>query len=212
LTPKKDIILIGGGGHCLSVIDVIESTELYTIKGILDVKEKVGAKIMGYEIIGTDDDIHNFKSVQNFCITVGQIKSSQIRKTIYDKVKQMGGILPSIVASTAYISKYATFGDSNIIMHHSFINAGVNIGNNNILNTKCLIEHGTTIGNHNHISTASVINADCKIGNSCLIGSKAIINRGLEIGNEIIIGSGSVVTKKIEEKGLYIGNPCKFVD
>ena len=36
----KKIILIGGGGHCKSCIDVIESEKKYTIKGILEKKSK----------------------------------------------------------------------------------------------------------------------------------------------------------------------------
>jgi sugar O-acyltransferase (sialic acid O-acetyltransferase NeuD family) len=207
-----DIILIGGGGHCKSVIEVIESTEIYRIIGILDVKEKVGKKVLNYEIIGSDNDIEQFlKQTKNFCITVGQIKSSLIRTQLYEKIVKMGGVLPNIIASTAHISKYTTIGNGNVFMHHSFLNAGVKIGSNNIFNTKSLIEHDTEIGNNNHIATAAVINADCKIGNSCFIGSNAVLNRGISLKNDIIIGSGSVLSKNIEEKGIYFGNPCKFV-
>jgi len=34
----EDIILIGGGGHCRSVIDVIESENKFLIRGIVDQK------------------------------------------------------------------------------------------------------------------------------------------------------------------------------
>ena len=35
---SKNLILVGGGGHCKSVIDVAESAG-YNIKGILDIPE-----------------------------------------------------------------------------------------------------------------------------------------------------------------------------
>jgi hypothetical protein len=54
---KKDIILIGGGGHCHSCIDVIEAEGKYRILGVLELPELVGSKIMDYEVMGTDDDI-----------------------------------------------------------------------------------------------------------------------------------------------------------
>ena len=53
----QKIILIGGGGHCKSCIDVIEAEGKYDIAGILDMPEFVGEKILGYSIIGTDDDL-----------------------------------------------------------------------------------------------------------------------------------------------------------
>ena len=45
---KKEIILIGGGGHCKSCIDVIESTNDFSIAGIIDSKDKIGDSILGY--------------------------------------------------------------------------------------------------------------------------------------------------------------------
>ena len=35
----QKLILLGGGGHCKSCIDVIEQESKYTIEGILDKKE-----------------------------------------------------------------------------------------------------------------------------------------------------------------------------
>ncbi|MCU0326671.1 MAG: hypothetical protein MUF45_15700 [Spirosomaceae bacterium] len=81
------IILIGGGGHCHACIDVIESTQQYEILGILDTKDKAHQKVLGYNIIGDDDDIPNLISDEvSFLITVGHIKSPKIRKKIFDNL------------------------------------------------------------------------------------------------------------------------------
>jgi hypothetical protein len=45
----KNLILVGGGGHCKSVIDVAESAG-WTILGILDVAENVGKKVLNHTI------------------------------------------------------------------------------------------------------------------------------------------------------------------
>ena len=42
---QKNLILVGGGGHCKSVIDVAESTG-YNILGILDMPEDVGKQVL----------------------------------------------------------------------------------------------------------------------------------------------------------------------
>ena len=54
---KEKIVLIGGGGHCHSVIDVIEQTNKYEIIGIVDIKENIEKKVLDYEIIACDDDL-----------------------------------------------------------------------------------------------------------------------------------------------------------
>jgi FlaA1/EpsC-like NDP-sugar epimerase len=56
---KEKIILIGGGGHAHSVIDVIEQENKYEIVGIIDVKENIGKKVLGYEVIACDDDLES---------------------------------------------------------------------------------------------------------------------------------------------------------
>jgi ribosomal protein S18 acetylase RimI-like enzyme len=53
---QKNLILIGGGGHCKSVIDVVESAG-YNILGVVDMPEEVGKSVLDYKVIGTDDDI-----------------------------------------------------------------------------------------------------------------------------------------------------------
>ena len=54
---KEEIILVGGGGHCKSCIDVIEQEGRFLIAGIVDMPEKLGEKILDYEILCTDDDL-----------------------------------------------------------------------------------------------------------------------------------------------------------
>ena len=51
------IVLIGGGGHCKSVIDVIEQEGKFNISGIIDKPELLGEEILGYPVIGNDSDL-----------------------------------------------------------------------------------------------------------------------------------------------------------
>ena len=55
----KEIILIGGGGHCKSVIDVIEQESQFVIVGIVDKLELIGTDVLGYPVIGSDSDLEN---------------------------------------------------------------------------------------------------------------------------------------------------------
>lgn len=52
---KEKIILIGGGGHCKSCIDVIEQQGEYQIAGIVDMPKNLYQKVVGYEVIATDE-------------------------------------------------------------------------------------------------------------------------------------------------------------
>lgn len=205
---KRPLILIGGGGHCKSVIEVAESAG-YEIKGILDMPDEVGKEVLsGHKVIGTDDEIPRYVEECDFVVTVGFIKNPTLRIKLYNKVKTAGGRLATIIASTAYVSKYAELGEGTVIMHHAFVNAGAKIGDNCIINTFVNIEHDAEVGNQCHISTGTMVNGECKIGENCFIGSQSVCANCIEIASDIIVGAGSVVCKSLRMKGIYAGNPA----
>lgn len=205
---KRPLILIGGGGHCKSVIEVAESAG-YEIKGILDMPDEVGKEVLpGHKVIGTDDEIPQYVEECDFIITVGFIKNPALRIKLYNKVKAAGGRLATIIASTAHVSKYAELGEGTVIMHHAFVNAGAKIGDNCIINTFVNIEHDAEVGNQCHISTGTMVNGECKIGENCFIGSQSVCANCIEIASDIIVGAGSVVRKSVRVKGIYAGNPA----
>jgi len=205
---QKNLILVGGGGHCKSVIEVAESVG-YEIKGILDMPDEVGKEVLpGHKVIGTDDEIPQYVEECDFIITVGFIKNPALRIKLYNKVKAAGGRLATIIASTAHVSKYAELGEGTVIMHHAFVNAGAKIGDNCIINTFVNIEHDAEVGNQCHISTGTMVNGECKIGENCFIGSQSVCANCIEIASDIIVGAGSVVRKSIRVKGIYAGNPA----
>jgi len=63
---KLPLILIGGGGHCRSCIDVINLERKYAIQGILDNNETIGAVVNGYPILGNDELINQFAEKNYF--------------------------------------------------------------------------------------------------------------------------------------------------
>lgn len=191
---EKRLILLGGGGHCKSVIDVAESAG-YTILGILDKPELVGTRILDYEIIGEDDDIPQYVDKAAFVITVGQIKSPAIRQKLALLVMRAGGKFATVIASDAYVSKYATIGAGTVIMHKAVVNADACIGAHCIINTMANIEHDCEVGDFCHISTGVMVNGDTKVGKNSFVGSGSVVYNAIEVKEDSIIPAGTVVRK-----------------
>jgi sugar O-acyltransferase (sialic acid O-acetyltransferase NeuD family) len=190
----KEIILIGGGGHCRSVIDVIEQEGQFKIVGIVDKTELLGTYVLGYSVIGNDLDLESLAKVHTYAlVTVGQIESSVLRIKLFGLAIKAGFILPSIISPRAYVSKHAFLGEGTIIMHDALVNANATIGENCIINSKALIEHDSKILEHCHISTSVTINGGVTIGSGCFIGSGAITKDSVVIKKNSFIKAGSIV-------------------
>ena len=188
------IILIGGGGHCRSVIDVIEKEGNFEIMGIIDKKEKVGKEILGYKIIGTDDDLKDLREeIEYAFITIGQIKSVEPRKRIFKILKELRYKIPVVISPLAYVSKYSSIEEGTIIMHGVVVNANVKIGKNTIINSRALIEHDCIIGDFCHISTGVILNGNVQVGKETFIGSGSTCVNGIKIPEKSFIKAGSLV-------------------
>ena len=190
----KEIILIGGGGHCKAVIDVIEQEGRFKIIGIVDKPELLGSEVLDYSVIGTDAELVNLaKKYQYAIVTVGQIKSPSLRIKLFNLAIEAGFILPSIISPNAYVSKYATIGSGTVVMHKALISANTIVGDNCIVNTKALIEHDCRISKHCHISTNVTINGGVLVESECFIGSGVITKESITIGKRSFIKAGSLV-------------------
>lgn len=191
---KPKLILIGGGGHCASCIDVIEQEGKFEIVGVVD-RDAGSRDILGYPVLGDDNCLLGLRSRCNFAlITVGHIRSSQARIRLFEHAKSLGYMLPTIISPRAYVSRHTSVGEGTIIMHDALINSRATIGSNCIINTKALIEHDSIVGSHCHISTAAVVNGGVEVRQGTFVGSNATTKEAVFTKEDDFIKAGSLFT------------------
>lgn len=191
---KVPLILVGGGGHCKSCIDVIEQEGKCEIRGIVDIPDREGEKVLGYEIVGSDSDLSALvREYPFFLITLGQIKTPRKRVALFEKILGLGGRFPVIVSPHAYVSSHAKVGSGTVVMHHALINAAAVVGKNCIINSKALIEHDAVVQDHCHIATAAVINGGTTVGEKSFWGSNAVGREGIRVAAQSVIPAGERV-------------------
>jgi sugar O-acyltransferase (sialic acid O-acetyltransferase NeuD family) len=190
----NDIVLIGGGGHCKSIIDVIEQGGVFNIVGIVDKSQPLNTSVLGYSVIGNDSDLIDLAKKYHYAlVTVGQIKSPLTRIKLFNLARESGFKLPSIVSSRAYVSKNAVLGSGTVVMHDALVNVNVVIGDNCIINSKALIEHDSIIESNCHISTNATINGNVIVGEGSFIGSGATTKESIVIAKNSLINANSFV-------------------
>jgi sugar O-acyltransferase (sialic acid O-acetyltransferase NeuD family) len=226
----EKILLIGGGGHCKSCIDVIQAEGRFEIAGIVENagtrpeiseaeqgsrlrgNDRKGNTVMGYPVIGTDEDLPELiREYKNALITIGQIRQPDIRIKLFDLIKGLGGNFPVIISPNAYVSRTSLIGAGTIVMHHAIVNAEAVIGLNCILNTGSLVEHEALVGDHCHISTYAILNGQCRVGSRTFIGSRTVLSNNTNVADDTLVSAGSVVLRTIDQPGTYIGNPLRKI-
>ena len=201
----KSILLVGGGGHCIACIDVIEAEGVYDIRGVVSATVPT-ENLMGYPGVGTDNDLPQLLRSSNLAlVTVGQIKNPQIRIRLFDLLKHLGARLPVIISPKGYFSKHSSIGEGSIVMHRAVVNASVKIGKNCIVNSQALLEYSVVVQGHYHISTGVLLNGNVTIGKGSFVGSGTVIKEGVSVGENVVIGAGQVVLRDVES-GVVINH------
>ena len=205
----KKILLIGGGGHCRSVLDTLTCCDFDDI-GLVDI---VVPDIPGVQYAGTDDDLPKLREQgwEYAFITVGSIGETTVRRKIYQRIQALNFTIPKIIDSSAAIARSSEIGAGVFIGKNAVVNAGARIGNCAIINTGALVEHECRVGDFAHISSGVVLCGQVTVGEDTHIGAGTVIRQCISVGAQTLIGIGSVVTRNIPDHVKAYGNPCRMV-
>jgi len=210
---SKKILLIGGGGHCRSVLDSLLKTTEYSEIGVIEKEENFGKEILGVPIIGCDADLSRLfqEGFTHAFVTVGSIGESKVRINLFTILENIGFEIPNIIDSTSVVSDHIKLDRGIFIGKNAVVNAGSNIQKGAIINTSTLIEHDCIIGEFAHVAPGSVLCGEVQIGAETHIGAKSVIKQQIKIGSKAVIGMGSVVLHDIGSNIIAFGHPCKEV-
>lgn len=210
---SKKILLIGGGGHCKSVLDSLLGTKDYSDIGIIEKEESLGDQILGVPIIGCDDDLPRLYQAgfTHAFVTVGSIGNPKLRIKLFSTLEKIGFELPNIIDETAVVSHHVQLEKGIFVGKNAVINAGSIISKGAIINTSTLIEHDCVIEEFVHIAPGTVLCGEVHIGTETHIGANSVIKQQIRIGPKTVIGMGSVVVHDIGSNIIAFGHPCKEV-
>ncbi|PNR95886.1 acetyltransferase [Petrotoga olearia] len=210
---SNSIVLVGGGGHCKVVLDVIKENNYYDEIFISDLKENIGKEILDIRIKYVDEqlaDLYN-KGINFAFVSMGKININDQRMKLYKKIKNIGFKIPTIISKSSNVSIYTVISGGTFIGKNAIVNPGVKIGENCIINTGAIVEHDCIIGDNVHIGPGAVLSGGVKIGENSFIGTGVTIIQNTNIVGNTLIGAGAVVIKNIARSGVYVGNPAKEI-
>ena len=207
------ILLIGGGGHCRSVLDCLLNMDIYGKIGVIEREPGGGPVLAGVSVVGVDNDLPRLFSEgwRNAFVTLGSIGNPSRRRALFSDLKKIGFSLPSIVDPSAVIGRDVALGDGTFVGKRAVVNTGTKIGQCAIINSGTVLEHDCSIGAFAHISPGCTLCGEVSVGENTHVGAGSVVRQQIRIGNNVLIGAGSVVVKDIANNVTAFGNPCRVV-
>lgn len=203
------LLLVGGGGHCRSVLDCALRSGTYEKIGIVEREGAPEQDVLGVPIVGHDADLPRLLADgwQYAAVTLGSVGHPSRRRALFHHLKTLGFQLPVIADPSAVISSHAKLSEGTFVGKRTVVNAGSVIGACAILNTGAVIEHDCQIGSFCHISPGAVLCGSVQVEENAHVGAGAVVIQGIHIGQGAIIGAGSVIIRDVPGNCTIVGNP-----
>ena len=204
----KQLIILGGGGHALSVADAAIRLDCRLLGYVAPEPADGGFRLSW---LG-DDTALDAQHLRGIPLANGLGSAGLIgrRRSLYLGLRDRGHSFATVVHPDASVSRLdVRLGDGLQILACAAINAGADVGENVLINTGAVVEHGCTIGSHTHIASGATVCGDCVVGEAVHIGAGATVIQGLNIGFGAVIAAGAVVTRNVEPLTLVAGVPAR---
>lgn len=207
MKKNNKLVLVGGGGHCKSVLDAAIRANYFSEIVITDCSIPVNTKILGCKVVGNDEVLPKLfeKGFKWAFITIGSIKATDIRRSVFLKTQKIGFCFPTIIDPSAVVSASALIGKGVYIGKNTIVNADVVINDMVIINTAAIIEHDCKIGDFTHIAVGATVCGGTEIESDVFVGANATIVQGVKIGMKSVVGAGSIVLDNVPEYSRVVG-------
>ena len=210
---KEQVLIIGSGGHARSIIDILVQNAEYNIAGCVSNEYRREKYIQGFyniPIIGNDEMLEELflSGIKKVIVAVGD---NNLRKTLFEKVIDVGYTPIRAISQFSYISSTAYIGVGSCIMAGACIGVDVKVGDDCIINTNASIDHDCVIGNHVHIAPGVSMSGTVSVGEKSFLGTGANVIDRVTIGSNVIVGAGGVVTDSIINNVTAVGVPARII-
>lgn len=207
MLKEKNLIIIGAGGHAISVANVAISAQ-FNIKYFAD-PEKADQILMGIKVKKEISDIKDFEECA-FAIAIGE---NVIREKIYNELifKNKKINFPALIHQSAVISNLVTIDEGTVIMPNTVVGPNSHIGKFCILNTCSSIDHDCSMLDFASLGPGVITGGNVEIGRRSAICIAAVVKHGIKIGKDCVVGANSYLNQDILDKDLVYGSPAKVI-
>nr|WP_315174706.1 acetyltransferase [uncultured Flavobacterium sp.] len=207
------MLIVGAKGFAKEVLEVVhQNNQTDALVFYDDVNDDVPQNLYGqFKILKNSNEAEVYFKTIDSRFTIG-IGNPVLRKNLFKKFTNLGGIFSSTISSLASIGSFdVEIGEGSNVLANSIFSNSVKIGKGCIVYYNSIITHDCLIGDFVQISPSVTLLGRCSIGDFSQIGANATVLPDIKVGRNVIIGAGSVVTKDIPDNCVVLGIPAKII-
>jgi sugar O-acyltransferase (sialic acid O-acetyltransferase NeuD family) len=201
------IVVLGGGGHALVVIDTLQCAGS-DVAGI--VAPAPVEAILGVPYLGSDDFLLARGNERvRLANGMGSIDASGARAALFERFIAAGFEFVQVIHPSATVARSARTGAGVQILAGAVVQPGAILGRNVIVNTRASVDHDCVVGDHVHVAPGVTLSGGVVIGAGAHVGTGAVVLQGRTIGARAVVGAGAVVERDVPAGAVVVGVPAR---
>jgi sugar O-acyltransferase (sialic acid O-acetyltransferase NeuD family) len=207
VTAPRTLIIIGAGGHAVSVANVAHAAGI-KVQHFVD-PGRGGELLLGIKIIASLNELPD-KLSHDYAVAIGHNGS---RERVHHELVATHGELsfPALVHPSAILSIHTNVGQGTVIMPNAVVGPCSVIGQFCILNTMSSIDHDCVLSNYASLAPGAVTGGNVRVGERTSIGIRASIKHTVSIDSDTVIGANSYVNQFIGNNFIAYGTPARII-
>jgi sugar O-acyltransferase (sialic acid O-acetyltransferase NeuD family) len=198
--PGDPWLLIGGGGHAVSVAAVLRRAG-GTVTAVVDPAPRRSWPCPVYPSeAAAAQDGRTARAV----VALGE---NRPRLDVQRRCLELGLTLGVVVAATATVDA-ADIGPGSVVLEHGHVGPGSTVGAAVIINTGAVVEHDCVVEDGVHVAPGAYLLGECVVGAGALVGARAVVLPGRTVGSGARVGAGAVVTEDVPPGATVVGVPA----
>jgi sugar O-acyltransferase (sialic acid O-acetyltransferase NeuD family) len=205
--------VVGASGHGKVIIDIIEKQGRYTIVGLIDDSKDPGSKLMGYEVLGPQNEITNLVARGRISGGIVAIGHNWVRHQVVESIRDRvpGFCFINAIHPSARIAREVRIGVGVALMAGVSVNPGTRIGDFCYINTNASVDHDNTLGDFSCLQPNAATGGNVRIGAFSTLAMGANVIHGMNIGEHTIVGAGSTVLTDVPDLVVAFGSPSRVI-
>lgn len=202
-----DAIVVGAGGHAVSVAETVRSAGIHT--AALVSEGDAGGTLLGRPILPAVPKSH----VEAGGVIVVAIGDNAVRQRVWTQLREEIPLaaFPTVCHTSAIIASEVSLAAGAVVLQGAVIGNGARLGVGALLNTGAILDHESVMDEFASLAPRAVTGGRVRIGERSAVSIGAVLRNGITVGRDTVVGAAAYVHRGLPDEVVAYGVPARIV-